>query len=260
MKANYLPKNRSGKSRLLQLFILVAILISGATVFYFLDSVIISTASSVWKTENVITRHLRNGVAFFNTRQALVRENAILRERLSVLEKEKTALSLEQIQIDTLLDLVGRKQESRLVAAAVLSHPPQTPYDVLIIDAGSTQSVIEGSKVISLEGSVLGVVSKSFPEKARVKLYSTNGEQTNVVLERDGLSVILNGSGGGNFKLVLPRDVKVEKGDRILSPEIRPRLVAVIEEVNVKPTDSFKEILAKSPVNIFNLRFVFVAP
>lgn len=147
-----------------------------------------------------------------------------------------------------------------MVVAAVLTHPPQTPYDIIIIDAGSDDSVTIDSEVSLPEGPILGVISEVFSKKAKVKLFSTAGEETSAVLERGSVPVILVGAGGGNFKLILPRDIKAEKGDRILSPGISPRLLAVIEEISVRPTDSFKEVLAKSLTNIFALRFVFVAP
>ena len=147
-----------------------------------------------------------------------------------------------------------------MVVAAVLTHPPQTPYDVIIIDAGSDESIILGSQVHLPEGPVLGVVSEVFPRRARVRLFSAAGEETNAVLERNNIPVVLVGTGGGNFKMILPRDIAVEKGDRILTANITSRLLAVVEEVSIQSTDSFKEVLAKSPTNIFTLRFVFVTP
>ncbi len=232
----------------------------GAVVFSYLDESIISLISPVWKTENVIARSLRNGSTFFNSQKTLVAENAALREKLSSLEIEILSLSSRQVQESTLLELLNRKQEADAIAAAVLIHPPQTPYDVILIDAGADDFITLGSEVSSPEGPVLGTVSEVFPRKARVKFFSTAGEETNAVLERDNIPVTLTGAGGGNFKFILPRDLRVEKGDRIFSADISTRLLAVVAEVNVRSTDSFKEVLARSPTNIFALRFVFVTP
>ena len=209
----------------------MAIFISGAVVFSLLDVVIISIISPIWKAKNVI-----------------------------LTGNEIPSLSGEQTQKNILLELVGRKQESNIVIAAVLTRPPQTPYDVIIIDAGSNESVAVGSEVSLPEGPILGVVSEVFPKRAKVKLFSASGEEVGAVLERNNMSVILVGTGGGNFRLTLPRDVAVEKGDRILSADVTSRHLATVGEVSVRPTDSFKEVLAKSPINIFALRFVFVTP
>jgi cell shape-determining protein MreC len=161
---------------------------------------------------------------------------------------------------ENVIPIIDRQTESGLIIATVLTHPPQTPYDVLIIDAGSNDSVTLDSLVSLPEGPVVGVISEVFSKKAKVTLLSTNGEETNAILERNNVPVTLVGVGGGNFKVVLPRDVAVEKGDRILSRDIASRLLAVVEDINIRPTDSFKEVLARSPLNIFSLRFVFVIP
>lgn len=260
MKANYLPKNRLRHPYFKRILALAAIFISGAIVFSFLDPAVISIVSPVWKAENVIVRNLRNATAFFGSQKALWEENTALKNELSSLELKILFLSRERTRESVLLELVGRKQESNTIAATVLTYPPQTPYDIIIIDAGSNNSITLGSEVSLPEGPILGTVSEVFPRKAKVKLFSANGEKTNAVLERDNVPVTLVGIGGGNFKLALPYDITVEKGDRILSADITSRLLAIVGEISARPTDSFKEVLAKNPTNVFTLRFVFVTP
>ena len=231
MKVNYLPKNRLRRPYLRRILVLVAIFISGAVVFSFFDAAIISIVSPIWKAKNIITTG-----------------------------NEIPSILKEQTQENILLELVGRKQKANMVVASVLTRPPQTPYDVIVIDAGLNESITIGSEVSLPEGPILGVVSEVFSKSAKVKLFSASGEETNAVLERNNVPVILIGIGGGNFRLALPRDIAIEKGDRILSSDIASRPLATVADVSVRPTDSFKEVLAKSPTNIFALRFVFVAP
>ncbi|MEX2013698.1 MAG: rod shape-determining protein MreC [Parcubacteria group bacterium] len=260
MKVNYLPKNRLRHPYLRRIVILVTIFIFGAIVFSFLDVVILSIISPVWKAENQISRSLRNSATLFGSQKALVEENAALKERLYSLEAELLFLSMGRVQENTLLELVGRKGQSNMMAVAVLTHPPQTPYDVIIIDAGLNESITIGSQVLLPEGPLLGTVSEVFPKSAKVKLFSADGEETNAILERNDVPVTLVGTGGGNFRLAIPRDIAIEKGDRILSAGIISRPLATVGEVNVQPTDSFKAVLAKIPINIFTIRFVFVTP
>ncbi|MDP3763825.1 MAG: rod shape-determining protein MreC [bacterium] len=231
MKVNYLQKNRLRHPYLKRILTLSAIFLFGAIIFSFLDTFIISVVSPIWKVRNTITTG-----------------------------NETPPVSKEQTQENKLLELLGRKQNTNVIVAAVLTHPPQTPYDVIIIDAGSNDSVTMGSEVSLPEGPILGVVYEVFSRKARVKLFSAAGEETDAVLERGDAPVTLIGLGGGNFKLILPRDVVVEKEDRILSADISSRLLAVVEEIDIRSTDSFKEVLAKSPTNIFAIRFVFITP
>ena len=260
MKVNYLPKNRLRYPYFRRILTLTIIFISGAVLFSFFDTAVISLVSPVWKAENIIIRNFRNGATFFVSQKKLVEENTTLKEKLSSLELKILSLSREQTQENILLELVGRKREPNTVIATVLTHPPQTPYDIIIIDAGSNDSITLGSEVSLSEGPILGIVSEVFPRRAKVKLFSASGEETNAVLERNNVPVTLVGAGGGNFRMALPHDMAIEKEDRILSADITSRLLAIVGEINAEPTDSFKEVLAKSPTNIFTLRFVFVTP
>jgi cell shape-determining protein MreC len=257
---NYLPRNRFKYAYLRKAIVLVVILISGAIVFSFLDSTIIALISPLWKAENTISRNLRNGSSFFKAQRALLEENMELKEKLSSIETELAFLSKDKGEVDTLLELLGRRRDSSAILATVLIHPPQTPYDIIVIDVGSKESIILGSEVSLPEGPVLGIISEVFSSTAKVELFSTSGEETNAILERGGVPVTLVGLGGGNFRLDLPRDKEVEEGDRILSADVFSRLLAVVENISVSSTDSFKKVLAKSPANIFSLRFVFVTP
>jgi cell shape-determining protein MreC len=173
---------------------------------------------------------------------------------------ENLSLYADRDQKNELLELLGQRELDNLVLASVLVRPPRSPYDVIIIDAGSENGISIGSKVYLEEGPILGTVSEVFSRQARVNLFSSNAEEVSGVMERDGLPVTLIGSGGGNFKVSIPRDASVEKGDRILSAETASSILAVVGDISLNSTDSFKDVLAKSPANIFNLRFVLVKP
>src|SRR3989338_2128588 len=146
----------------------------------------------------------------------------------------------------------------------VLTRPPQSPYDVIIIDRKvPIESEVGGDLPAMPEqgdgrrgGYVLGKVVNTFDKTSRVLLFSSPGEKTQAVLERTGMLVTLTGRGAGNFRIEVPREEVVVVGDRILSISTEPKLVGVIEGVRVKPTDAFKEILAPTPVNIFSLTYV----
>ncbi len=260
MKVNYLPKNRLKNSYLKRILTLIVIFLLAIFVFTFLDRVIISTVSPIWKSENIVVRSLQNGFNFFNSQRALFEENTLLKEKISSLELELVSLSKDGLQQETFFELIGRKQTQNTVVVAVLTHPPQTPYDIIIIDAGSLDSINVDARVFLPEGPYLGKVLEVFSNKAKVKLLSSSGEETDAILERGSVPVKLVGTGGGNFKFALPQNIAVENGDRIISSDISGNLMAVVGKVNVSPTDSFKEVLAHSPVNIFSLRFVFVTP
>ena len=257
---NYLPRNKFKPTYSKKVLTLAGVFLAGLLLFSLFDTLIIAALSPIWKAENVVTNIFRQGVANWRSRQTLIDENMLLKEQLTSLELQSTALNLARDREESLLALLGRKADAQGVIAGVLTRPPQSPYDLIVIDAGSDEMISPGSIVTLPEGPLLGVVSELLSSSAKVRLFSTAGEKTEAILERHSVPVILEGNGGGNFRIVLPRDTEVEVGDRIISPNLSYRLLAVVGEVKVEATDSFKEVLARSPANVFTLRWVSVLP
>ena len=227
--------------------------------FTLLDGAILAAVSPAWKGENKMSVGLANTLSFFRSKDSLVSENMALRDRLADVEAEAVSLRAAAEREVALLSIFGREPNTSYVAASVLARPPETPYDMLVIDAGLSTGVREGSAVMLPEGARIGSVSEVFSGSAKVRLYTTGGEKTNAVLERHGVPVILTGAGGGNFKLALPRDTEIMPGDRILSASINAELVGVVEHVALSPTDAFKEVLVRGPLNVFKMRYVLVS-
>ena len=256
MKTNYLPRSRS-KSSWKKLFIIVVTFVIIAFIFSSIDGFLLALAKPIWKGENLAAVKLSNFSELIRSKESLIKENRELKEKLVSLElkdmRSRAAIEREKVMVNSF----GRVfKEGKIVS--VLVRPPETPYDTLIIDAGSTEGIRRDGKVSVAEGFDIGVISEVFDNTSRVRLYTENKAKTNAVLERGLVPVILEGAGGGNFRLILQRDMAVEVGDKILSPGISPQILGIVGDVRLSPTDAFKEVLVRSPVNIFALTFVSV--
>ncbi len=238
---------------------LAGIFVGGAIFFGLLGGPILTLVSPIWQGENMLGRALAHMGENFRTRSSLVRENIALREDVASLELQVSSLNLALSQERSLAELLGRERRVEEVVASVLTRPPQSPYDLFVIDAGEKEGLMVGAWVRLPEGPLLGTISDLFAHSAKVKLFTTAGEKTEAVLERGGVPVILEGRGGGSFRIVVPRETWVEAGDRVVSADTGESLLGVVEKVVVEPTDSFKEILVKSPANIFSVRLVTIS-
>lgn len=256
----YLPRNRARSGYGRKTLFLFLVFLAGVLFFSFFDNLTTKVVVPLWRGENRVSRSFLNTVNFFKTQKTLREENIVLKERMASLELELSALYPVRFESEKLLSLLGRQSEKKGVTVAVLTHPPQSPYDLIVVDAGERDGLAVGSRVYLPEGPEVGVVAQVFPSFARVKLLSTAGEKTSAVLERFDIPVELEGRGGGNFKIILPRETAIEVGDRILSSSLESYLVAIVEEIRLEPTDSFMEVLAKSPTNIFRVRYLNVRP
>lgn len=255
---NYLQRSRKSSYRK-HLLVIGTLLLGGSLFFSFLGGAVVSLASPIWRSENAVSRMLGNALGSVKLHSTLVSENEALKAQVASLELALSDANLALAQTHSLSALLGRERRAGEAVASVLTRPPQSPYDLFVIDVGEGDGVVVGASVSLPEGPTLGTVSDVFGSSAKVKLFSSAGVETSAVLERGQVPVILRGTGAGSFAIIVPRETVVVPGDRVLSAGSVSSLLAVVEGVESGATDSFKEVLARSPANIFLLRLVSVS-
>ena len=238
--------------------ILVLIFIFRVQFFYGLSNVSHVVLRPFWSVENSLSTKFRNLSAYFSSKNSL-------NQKIQDLEAERALDQARMEGVVTILDeneklkeILGRKNEKlNLTLAVILGKPDQSLYDTLIIDLGGNQGVKVGDMVYALGNIPLGRVALVYDNSAKVVLFSNSSERTQVFVK--GTSLELVGRGGGNFEMILPRDVAMEKGEQAVLPGITPYVVAEVETVISDPRDSFQKVLFTSPVNIDEIKFVEVA-
>jgi cell shape-determining protein MreC len=256
----YLPRNRRESPIRRRVFISLVVLVAGSLIFSLIDGLLIRIVSPLWKGENTAARALWNGVEYLKSHDKLVKENRDLKEQLASQSLNLLSCNTGESNTKLLLETFGRASTTEGTLASVLVRPPETPYDVLIIDAGVRDGLEVGNTVALKEGPEIGVVTEVMHTSSRVRLYSASGEKINAILERNSVPVVMNGRGGGGFNFVLPREASVAVGDRILSSGLHAALLGVVEDVEMAPTDAFKKVLVSSVVHPNTLRLVIVLP
>lgn len=153
----------------------------------------------------------------------------------------------------------GGKNEVNSILAYVLVKPPQSFYDTLILDVGQDKNINKGSKIIVANTVVLGTIDEVFGKTSRAKLFSSADLETLATIDRNSLPVTLIGKGAGNFEIQVPQEVDIVFGDTIILSGIKQEIVATVFEIESIPSNSFKRVFCKVPVNIDELRFVSIA-
>ena len=253
--------------------------------------------------ENNISENFSNTMSFFYSKKALLLENKDLKSNL---DKTSNRLSNYNILLNEnlkLKEILGRKTEkTNMILASILAKPNQSPYDTLIIDVGTKNGIEKGQKVFALGDIPIGRVSLVYSNSAKVILFSSSGEKTEVIISLGkkilstessnnnidnilgnttenitGISDVLQnknsllpkkvvrnifsqavGRGGGNFEIILPRDLKVQKETEVILPGIKPFVLGIVKSFISDPRDSFQKVLLVSPVNIQEIKFVEV--
>jgi cell shape-determining protein MreC len=257
MKTNYRPRSNAPawvKRLIYTCLVLAATLVAGII----LRGPLLAAAAPVWKGSNFFSETLANTFKLIQTKDALIQANQDLGTEVSDERSEINSLTSAAAERDTLLATFGRGATTTGIAASVLVHPPQTAYDVVLIDAGTSLGVASGYRARLPSGAPIGSVTGVSPDDAQVTLSSASGLETNAVLERGQVAVKLTGLGGGTFKTDLPKSILVVVGDRVLDPGLRGELVGVVESVSTTPSDSAEHVLIRGVANPSTLRFVLI--
>lgn len=216
--------------------------------------------SPVWKIYTIAEEKLEPLLSYFSSRRSLYIENKELKEQLSIIGARLADRSFLYNENLTLKEKLGRYAEDpERILAIVLAKPDRTPYDTLVIDVGKKNGVSAGN-IIMIENVVLGEVAEVYQASSKVRLYSSYGEQVTVFIGNEAIMAEAKGLGGGNFEIELPQNVDVFIGDSVYISEFDPRILGVVEYINADANDAFEKILFRSPVSLFSLRFVDVAP
>lgn len=194
----------------------------------------------------------------FQSKSSLEGENENLKLKLSETAARMSNYNSLLDENLKLKEILGRAGERKLVLSAILSKPNRSLYDTLIIDAGDGKGIKEGDLVTALGDVPIGRISDVYSDSSKVILFSNPGEKTEVLISGKDIFMQIVGRGGGNFEMILPRDLTLEGGTEVHLPGLMPQVLATVETVLSDPRDAFQKALLVSPVNIQELKFVEV--
>lgn len=215
-------------------------------------------APSVWGMGAQLSSFNTQIFSVFYSKSALVEENTALKKEIRDISLKLLDRNLLYEENLSLKEHLGRNANGQTVVARVIAKPPRSFYDTLIIDVGSREGIKEGERVLYGDTIVIGEILQVFEKTSKVKLFSSVGENVNVVIGSHAVPAIAIGVGGGNFEIKIPRDTLISLGDSILAPSIMPHLLGVIEYIESKESDPFERIMFKSPISPLEIETVQV--
>ena len=196
------------------------------------------------------------------TKKSLIKENDTLKQRIRELESITAEIALLREENTTLTSLLKyTKNPSDIVTTAlVVGKPSSSLFDTLVINQGNNAGVVAGDLVVAGDSILLGVVKSVTNTTAKVDLYSRHGysHDSGFMIKTLGINVQGRGNGNENFIFEIPASIQIVDGDVVTLPEYPDRVVAVIKSVDSDPRNPFQKALARTPVNINELKFVQV--
>lgn len=213
-------------------------------------------APGLWETGDATKRSVSNFFSGFKAKESLAEENDVLREELSLMRAHVLDRNLLEDRVVELEEILGRTRSDNRVIARVLAMPGRwSPYDMIVIDIGEDHGVLVGNRVM-YGNSVIGEVAEVHAQSAKVQLFSSPGDELNVLIGTTTISAVARGRGMGNFEARIPQGNTVLVGENVFTSEnlIIGTVGAVIEHESMP----FIRILFTTPFNITEMRTVEV--
>ncbi|MCF7835987.1 MAG: rod shape-determining protein MreC [Candidatus Marinimicrobia bacterium] len=225
----------------------------------FVTKGVLFLAKPFFSIKNSTSSFLEERSYVLKNKEEINNENLELKQKVLELELKNNFLQ-EVIKENEELKLVFNSPQAKdkeLVLAPILLRPGYGVYNSIIISGGKDKDIKTGMLATAFGDSLLGYVYETMSGMSKIRLISYPGEETNVFVGGK-FSAIAVGLGGENMEISLPRDMEVEVGEQIFTLDESPLFLGVVEMVTKKPADSFQKIIFRLPLNIQELRNVYL--
>lgn len=228
---------------------------------HWLDVLFLEASGGMFSASAAITDGADGVRTRLTSKRELEAENDTLREENIRLTLRAALFDEVIVERDRLYARFGQEPSVPGVLARIIAAPSRSPYDVLLIDAGSSDGIAVGDEAWFDITLMLGTVESVSPHAARVRLFSSPGMETHVSVSgtSTGLFTAM-GVGGGAFELSIPKDIAVEKEGALILPSEGHGALGFIKEITTHDTDSFQTVRAILPINLFETRELVIRP
>jgi cell shape-determining protein MreC len=254
---NFGSRRRSGMMVSKPIIFAVAVTVALVFIQLLFPSVFTSTFSflfsPLWSSKNAIVSNM-------TPQDQLIKENQTLQAKLSLYTDASSSVQAIIDENDQLKSLLNRPFGAKdLVLASVLHRPPGAGYDYLVTDVGSSLDVAVGNPVYSSGSIAIGQVVEADPHSSKVELYSSSGENYDVLIGTNHIPAVASGQGGGSFSASIARESGVSVGDEVIIPVISSSPFGFVDVVISNPAQPFERILFSSSVNPYQLDWLLVS-
>lgn len=224
-----------------------------------MPATLLTVASPLFHVGNTLTASVQNVTNSFGNVSTLARERTRLLAQNDALVRENGTL---RARVEDLTALIGTTTSSmRGVVANILTRPPESPYDTLILGAQGNTSVTVGDYVLVQGGTPIGKIVNVSSNFYRAELFSSPLATTTAWLGTKRIPLTLVGEGSGAFRARIPRQEKVLVGDKVFVPgPASMHFIGVVARIDNDPTATMVTLRIRPLVNIFSLTTVDIVP
>jgi cell shape-determining protein MreC len=185
---------------------------------------------------------------------------ATLAEKNEQLQSENATLADEnQVLIQKIANITGLSDAQTTIKgilAGVVARPPESPYDTLVLSAGSNEGVTFGMEAFGAGGVPIGVVSTVLADFSRVTLFSAPNTNTSGWVGHTNIPVTLFGAGAGAMNASIARSANIVVGDMVFvsGPGLLP--IGVVTRVDSNSSSPSVTLRIQPAINPFSISWV----
>lgn len=260
MKATYRHDNLSARRKFLMLALTVVLgvlVLSYGPVRGAISRAVYGIAPEVWTWGGTFQNSWHAFWGEFRLKRSLVSENEALQEEVARMQAQVLDRNLLEEKVTALEESLGRTGSDNRIVAHVLAGPGRSPYDTLVIDAGTEQGIALADRVVYAGAGVIGEIIEVYSSSAKVKLFSSPGENTPILIGAQAIPVVAHGRGMGNFEADVPRGSLVIEGDKAMVPG-ESLILGIVGAIEETPAEPFTRVFLRTSFNIATIRSVEV--
>lgn len=188
--------------------------------------------------------------------ERLLNENtALANENQALLEK---ATSLSELLDSSVSSPVSRENGASGILAGVVTRPPESPYDTLVLAGGTRVGIVLGMKAFGAGGVPIGRVSSVLTDFSRVTLFSSPGVKTAGWVGHARVPLTITGSGAGVMNASLARSTGVIVGDSVFAPGPGMLPIGRVTRIDSDPSSPSITLRIMPALNLFSIAWVLL--
>ncbi len=251
-------RRTSHKKRLRSIILLggglLVVLLLLPRVFGFVSSLVFMPLAI---TESATARISALLPAYFTDRHELITQINQLEARIAQESSGASTVVTLQRENQALRALLGDETDQR-IAAGVIGRPTVTPYDVLVIDQGSSSGIVEAAPVYVGRDQVIGFVERVYEHSAVVVLATTPGYASTVYIYGPNIYTTARGLGGGVLEVSVPQGIEIAEDDVVVLPSLSSGVYGTLSVIESIASEPEQRGYVTSQVPLHSLRFVSV--
>ena len=205
---------------------------------------------------------------FLSDKQALQRENNLLRTRVLSLALDEAQLARLRQEVKSLADLLNYSQQNTYtsITARVLSRSTERTGELLLIDRGSDSGVEVDGAVVAGDGVLIGRVDEVNTTTSIVRLITDRSSRFGARLldDEDGTIGIAEGSDGTIIHIAyIPQDVMIDLNDVVVSSGLDASIpaglvIGIVTQIVADEHDPFQTATVEPLIDLRELTMVSV--